>query len=62
MNWYQLADENIGDQQWFAFLYSSYQEILATAAEKLKTKAPHTKRKCLICKINPPKTLLTALL
>jgi hypothetical protein len=40
MNWYQLADENIGDQQWFAFLYSSYQEILATAAEKLKTKAP----------------------
>ena len=40
MNWYQLADENIGDQQWFAFLSSSYQEILATAAAKIKTKTP----------------------
>ncbi|OQK18482.1 hypothetical protein AU255_11900 [Methyloprofundus sedimenti] len=42
MNWYQLADENIGDQKWFEFLSNSYQETLQTAAEKLRTKAQAT--------------------
>ena len=42
MNWYQLSDENIADQQWFTFLSGSYQDILTTAAEKLKTRPPTT--------------------
>ena len=37
MNWYQLADENIADQQWFSYLSSSYQGFLETAPDKLKT-------------------------
>ncbi|NOQ14296.1 MAG: mechanosensitive ion channel [Methyloprofundus sp.] len=35
MRWYQLADTNIADQQWFEFLSSTYQLVLKTAPEKL---------------------------
>ncbi|NOR81375.1 MAG: hypothetical protein GQ529_11185, partial [Methyloprofundus sp.] len=35
MSWYQLADTNIADQQWFEFLSVTYQQVLKTAAEEL---------------------------
>lgn len=36
MSWYQLADENLADMQWFEFHSSMYQKVLQTAPEILK--------------------------
>ena len=55
MNWYLLTDENIAAQQWFAFLYRSYQEILSTAADQLKTNAQPTISKENVVLFNPKK-------
>ncbi len=44
LNWYQLADENIANQQWSKFLITSYQEILAGASKKLKKKSKADKK------------------
>ncbi|NOQ63042.1 MAG: mechanosensitive ion channel [Methyloprofundus sp.] len=39
INWYQLADDNISNQQWFEFLSTTYQDLIKAPIEILKKKA-----------------------